>query len=65
MAETNDDIADETEDFAESLAISHHLAILDLIEVIKGLEGAPGERLDEIRGALVEMLPPEDIELTQ
>lgn len=58
----NDDDMDDTEDFAESLAITHHLAILDLIEVIRGMQGAPADQLDKIRGVLVEMLAPEDIE---
>lgn len=68
MASENDneaDIADEAEDFAESLAVTHHLALLELIDVIGGMEGAPADRLAEIRAALVEVLPPEDIELMQ
>lgn len=68
MAEDTDFETDEdgdTEDFAESLGIAHHLAILDLIKVIEGMSGAPKDKLDEIRNALTSLLAPEDIEVAE
>jgi hypothetical protein len=56
---------DDAEDFGTSLAIAHHLAILDLIAVVEGLEGVPKDKLDEIRHALTTLLPPEDIEVVE
>ncbi len=53
---------DDTEDFGTSIAIAHHIAILDLIAIIRGLEGAPGDKLDQIEDALNALLPPESLE---
>lgn len=68
MAEDQDidiDGEDDAEDFTESLAIAHHLAILDLVTIIEGMSGAPADKLGQIRVALTTMLSPDDIETSE
>ena len=55
---------DDTEDFGTSIAIAHHMAILDLIAIIRDLDGSPKDRLDQIEDALNALLPPESLEDT-